>query len=133
MTRKTHMAIVCDECKHEFSLDAVNIESPDVEAKGKLLSLTFFTCPKCNKIYRVLLADARYFKLKEDFEKAKQRIRRNRGSNSETARVFYSAALKKFERLKAHVGSLNRTFPGTFTFVVSENNHEEKKTIKYLP
>ena len=71
--------IVCDECGYEFSLESVNIniQEQSVKCENEQLSLMFFTCPKCNKIYRVLLKDARYEELRVDLEKTKRRIRRS--------------------------------------------------------
>lgn len=125
--------IECDECKHEFFLNAVKIENAEVKVNDQQLTLIYFTCPKCNKLYRVSLADARYFELKEDLEKTKARIRRNHGSNNdEMARMLNQMVNKKLERLRIHTDKLNKKFAGTFTIVVSENNHQEK-SIKYLP
>lgn len=127
------MLIKCDECKSEFFLKAVNIENAEVKVNDQQLTLIYFTCPKCNKIYRVSLVDARYFVLKEDLENAKKRMRRNHGSNNENmARMLNQVTNRKLERLRSHTDKLNKMFPGTFTFVVSGNNHEEK-SIKYLP
>lgn len=129
----TDARVICDECTHEFFLKAVKIESAEVKINNQQLTLIYFTCPKCNKLYRVSLADARYFELREDLEKTKKRIRRNHGSNNEEmARMLNQMVFKKLERLRHHTDKLNQMFPGTFTFVVSENNHEEK-SIKYLP
>lgn len=126
------MKISCDECKHEFFLNSVNIENAEVKINDQLLTLIYFTCPKCNKIYKVSLCDAHYFELKEDIEKTKKRIRRNHGSNNiEMASMLNQMVNKKLERLKSHTDKLNKKFPGTFTLVVSENNNE--KSIKYLP
>jgi RNase P subunit RPR2 len=125
--------IICDECKHEFFLETVNIESAEVKINDQQLTLIYFTCPKCNKLYRVSLADARYFELREDLEKTKKRIRRNHGSNNEEmASVLNQMVYKKLERLRIHTDKLNKKFQGTFILEVSENNHEEK-SIKYLP
>lgn len=131
LTAKTRM--FCDECKYEFFLEAVNIKSAEVKINDQPLTLIYFTCPKCNKLYRVSLADARYFELKEDLEKTKKRIRRNHGSNNEEMhRMLNQMVNRKLERLRSHTDKLNKKFPGTFTLVVSENNHEEE-SIKYLP
>lgn len=131
LNAKTRM--FCDECKHEFFLETVNIENAEVEINNQQLTLIYFTCPKCNKLYRVSLADARYFELREDLEKTKKRIRRNHGSNNEgMASMLNQMVYKKLERLRHHTDKLNKMFPGTFTLVVSENNHEEK-FIQYLP
>ena len=125
--------IYCDECKHEFFLESVNIENAEVKINNQQLTLIYFTCPKCNKLYRVSLVDARYFELREDLEKTKKRIRRNHGSNNEEMhRMLNQMVNRKLERLRSHTDKLNKKFPGTFTLVVSENNHQEK-SIKYLP
>ena len=125
--------VVCDECKHEFFLESVNIENAEVKINNQQLTLIYFTCPKCNKLYRVSLTDARYFELREDLEKTKKRIRRNHGSNNEEMhRMLNQMVNRKLERLRSHTDKLNKKFPGTFTLVVSENNHKEKY-IKYLP
>ena len=126
--------IVCDECKHEFYLDAVGIHEAIVELNGVPVTLVYFACPKCNKIYRISIQDRRYYELVEDLEKAKKkRTRRNHGSNNqEMARMLNSMVFKKKQRLEEYVDKVNKMFPGTFTFVASENNHKEQ-TIKYLP
>lgn len=125
--------VVCDECRHEFFLNAVNIENAEVKINDQLLTLIYFTCPKCNKLYRVSLADTRYFELREDLENTKKRIRRNHGSNNEEfARRLNQMVFTKLQRLRNHTDKLNKRFPGTFTLVVSENNRKEK-IIKYLP
>ena len=123
----------CDECKHEFSMDSVDIKEAIMNLGGQVLTLVYFTCPKCNKIYRITLKDKRYEELKEDLERTKMRIRKNRGSrNDEMARMLNSMVTKKLERMRNHLTNLNNKFPGTFTFVASENNHEDK-IITYLP
>lgn len=125
--------IVCDECKHEFYLDAVGIHEAIVELNGVPVTLVYFVCLKCNKIYRISIQDRRYYELVEDLEKTKRRIRRNHGSNNqEMARMLNSMVFKKKQRLEEYVDKVNKMFPGTFTFVASENNHKEQ-TIKYLP
>ena len=123
--------VFCDLCKHEFSLKAVGIKSAEVKVNDQQLTLIYFACPKCNKIYRLSLQDGRYQELKEDVEKTKQRIRKSHGSNNEEAvSRLMSMLSKKQERFNAHIDKLNKKFNGTFTFVVSENNNKE---IKYLP
>lgn len=126
------MLVKCDECEHEFFLEAVGINEAIVELNGISVILVYFACPKCNKIYRISIQDKRYYELKKDLEKAKRRIQKNNGSkNMEMAKIFYSMAVKKHERLKAHIDKVNKAFPGTFVFVTSENDKE--KIIKYLP
>ena len=125
--------IVCDECKHEFYLDAVKIHEAIVELNGVPVTLVYFTCPKCNKIYRISIQDKRYYELAEDLEKTKKRLQRSRSSkNQELARMLSSMVFKKKQRLEEYVDKVNKMFQGTFTFVAYENNHKEQ-TIKYIP
>lgn len=125
--------VYCDECKYEFSMKSVNIEEAILNLGGQALKLVYFTCPKCNKIYRITLEDKRCEELKEDLERIKNRIRKNNGSrNDELASMLNNMMLKKHERLKNHITKINNKFPGTFTFVASENNHKDK-IITYLP
>ena len=125
--------ICCDNCKHEFFMNSVNIEEATVNVSRQVLKLVYFACPKCNKIYRIMLKDEQYEKLKEDLDKTKKRVLKNYGSkDEESARVLNEMVNKKHERLKNHLENLNNKFPGTFTFVTSENNNEEK-IIEYLP
>lgn len=125
--------IECDKCKHEFNLSAVEIQKTKIELNNTIVDLVYFTCPKCNTIYRVSIQDARYYDLQKDLENIRKRIRRNKGKNNiEFARVLGKMADAKLERLQNHVKLVNSMFPGTFTFVTSENNNKEK-IIKYLP
>lgn len=123
----------CDECDFEFLLSAANINNAEVVINDQPLTLVYYTCPKCNKIYRIILKDKKYEELAEDLERTKKRIRKNHGSNNiEFASVLDGMVRNKHQRLRNHADRLNKQFPGTFTFVVSENNQEDK-FIKYLP
>ena len=127
------VTVYCDECKHEFSMDSVDIQEATMNLGGQALKLVYFTCPKCNEIYRITLKDERYEELKEDLERTKNRIRKNNGSrDDEFARTLHEMVVRKHERMKNHLKRLNDRFPGTFTFVASENNYEDK-IITYLP
>lgn len=123
--------IVCDECNEEFPLKAVKINEAIVWLDGVPVILVYFTCPKCNKIYRVSIQDKRYYELVQDLEKAKERIRKNYGSNNEIeAKRLNDLVFKKKQRLEDYVKRVNEKFNGTFTFVTLENNDKE---IRYLP
>ena len=126
--------IVCDECKHELYLDSVEINEDIVEINGVPVILVYFTCPKCDKIYRISIQDKRYYELVEDLEKTKKRIRGSFGKNNiEKAEMLNSMIFKKKERLANYVQAVNQMFSGTFIFVASENNNKENRKIKYLP
>lgn len=134
MSYKFSGKIVCDECKHEYYLnDAIDIKKTKIELNNTIVDLVYFTCPKCNKIYRISIQDARYYDLQRDLEKTKKKIRKNHGSNNvELARLLNNMVDRKHKRLKHHVELVNSMFPGTFTFEASENNPKEE-IIKYLP
>lgn len=125
--------VFCNDCEKEIFVSTVNIKEAAINIKGQDLILVYFTCPYCDKIYRVTLKDKRYEELLKDLESHKARMRKNSGGgNEEFASMLVSMARKKHERLSNYVTNLNKKFSGTFTFVASENNHEEK-IIKYLP
>lgn len=125
--------IQCDKCEYEFPLNAVKIYEANVDINGHQMLLVYFTCPKCNQIYKITLKDSRYIELQQDLEKTKKRIRKNHGSkNVEFARTLDNMIRTKVQHLKSYAKQLNEKFLGTFTFVVSENNHKEQ-TIQYLP
>ena len=125
--------IICDECKHEFFLGSVGINEAIVELNGVPVTLVYFACPRCDKIYRISIQDKRYDELVEDLEKTKKRLRKSFNKNNvEKAEMLSSMVFKKKERLASYVQAVNKMFPGTFTFVTSENNNKERK-IKYLP
>lgn len=122
--------VKCDECNFEFFLEAVGIHEAIVELNNVPVTLVYFTCPKCNRIYRISIQDKRYYELKEDLEKTKKRIRKNNGSNNDgMASALNSAVVKKHKRLKAHCEKIEKAFPGTFVFETSNQG----KIIKYLP
>lgn len=123
--------IVCDECNEEFPLKAVKINEAIVWLDGVPAILVYFTCPKCNKIYRVSIQDKRYYELVQDLERAKERIRKNYGSNNEIeAKRLNDLVFKKKQRIANYMKKVNEKFNGTFTFKASENNQKE---IIYLP
>ena len=124
---------VCDKCNYEIDMNSVNIQEAAVKLDGQDLTLVYFACPKCNKLYRITLKNKRCVELREDLEKIKRRIRKNHGSgDEELAQNLSDMLAKKQKRLRDYIMKLNAKFPGTFIFVVSENNHEET-IIKYLP
>lgn len=125
--------ILCDECKAGFSLNSVDIEKANVIVNGQELVLVYFACPGCEKIYRIMLRDDEYYKLNTDLEITKTRMRKAYDSgNEELARVLNEMVMKKHARLSSHIDKVNKRFPGTFTFVTSENKHKDK-IIEYLP
>lgn len=124
--------VICDNCKHEFSLESVHIYEVGITIDDQQLTLLFFTCPKCNKIYRVGLKDKHCEELTADLERTKTRIQRNYGSNNvKMASELGYMVQKKAKRLKDYMDKLNQKFAGTFVFAASQNKYGVE--IIYLP
>jgi len=124
--------IVCDECSAEFLVKSVKIEECSVEIGGERLLLDYFTCPKCNQIYKVLLVEEqKYRELVDDLLSTEKRIRRLKGKgNKQMLARLQNMALTKKKRIQSYVGVMNEKYSRTFTFMASENNQKE---ITYLP
>lgn len=133
ITSSNHV-MVCDKCNAEFPTMSVSINECSVEIGGKTLLLTYFACPKCKSIYKVLLVkEDVYRRLLDDFLLVKKRIRKLQGKgNQELLERLQSMATVKSNKIKAYVAKMNKQYPGTFTFVASENNQKEVGII-YLP
>lgn len=125
--------MICDDCKHLFSFEQIKINESIVKIGNEDLTLVYFLCPRCNKVYRVTLKDAQYEELAKDIERTKVRARKARNDNrcEGLANTLDGMVIKKTERLQRYAMKLNASFMGTFTFTSSENNQKEK--IKYLP
>lgn len=118
--------VVCDDCKHEFSMKSVGINEAEIMLGGQQYVLVYFACPNCRRIYRVCLKDDKYNELVEDLHATEKRIRRQFGKrNSGLSNQLNAMVQRKADKVKNHVAGLNRKFPGTFTFAASENNEQE--------
>lgn len=126
--------IVCDKCKHEFLIGSVGIKECSVEIGGKKLLLDYFMCPECKKIYKVLFVDGdEYRALVDDLLATEKRIRKLHGKgNEQLLDRLQGMALRKKERIQNYVKKMNAQYPGTFTWLASENNQQDG-TITYRP
>lgn len=125
--------VYCDKCKHEFSMDTVDIKRDRVTVDGKNLILVYFVCPKCNRLYRAGLFDDEFFEMRKEVDEVKRKIRRNFASMDKEMGDRLSQMLTvKINRMKRHSDKLRARFNGTFVLVASENNHNEY-VVKYLP
>ena len=119
------LKVKCDKCEHEFFLDAVGINDTNVIIDGQEYELQYFVCPECDKVYRILIKDSKYYKLVEELESVKKRIRRNWGKMGQRLQqTLNEVAMKKQERLKAYSVKLNQKFPGVFEFTTPENGEQ---------
>lgn len=117
-----NIKVKCDKCEHEFLLNAVGINDTNVIIDGQEYELQYFVCPECDKVYRILIKDSKYYKLVEELESAKKRIRRNWGKmGQQMQQTLNDVAMKKQERLKAYSVKLNQKFSGVLEFTTPEN------------
>lgn len=132
--RDNDCVMVCDKCNAEFPIASVNINECSVEVDGKSLLLTYFVCPECEAIYKVLFVDENtYRKLLYDFLGVKKRIHKLQGKgNPQLIERLQEVAQVKMNRTKEYVIKMNKQYSGTFTFEASVNNPEEK-VVKYVP
>lgn len=109
--------VKCNRCKKEFLLRAVDIEEAVGTINGKELTLMFFTCPKCNEIYRICLKDEQYKFLQNDLEVTKERYRKSKSVGTSRLLSELSDMIQiKSKRLKDYIELMDKKYPGTFTF-----------------
>ena len=110
--------IKCDECGHEFPLKSAGIQETRVEGVQEALTLVYFTCASCGKVYACSLRDDRWHELRQDLDEAKRRVKRNWTRVSEDQLVnLQKIANKKLQKIKAHEDAMQRKYPGGFTVV----------------
>lgn len=116
--------VICDDCGQHFVITAV--KDIELNVKDEQIILTYFMCPTCEKIYCVCIKNEEIKELEIDLDKANKRYKRNmRCRNLETIQVLLNSFIRKKERIKAKTEKLMDKYPGTFTFVRSENDNEE--------
>ena len=119
------LKVKCDKCGHEFFLDAVGINDTKVTIDEQEYELQCFACPKCDKVYRILLKDPKYYKLVKELESAKERIIYNRGKVGQRMQeMLNEVAMKKQQRLKAYSIKLNQKFTGVFEFTIPKSGEQ---------
>lgn len=122
--------VYCDDCGYLLANGQRNlivVNESKVNIGAKKLVLTYFACPRCRKIYRVQLKDARFFQLAADLENAKHKL----GHSKRNLLVLQRSVLTREQRLKEHADNLNKKYPGTFTF--ASLNKDKDGKIVYLP
>ena len=129
--RAADAIIECDACSYEFPFLSVKIKEATVQGVSDM-TIRYFTCPKCGKLYPILLMDQKYRELLNDFVQAKLRYTKalRKPGNVGVASMLGESMMRKKQRLSAHHENIRRKYPGTFTIVSSEGNED---IINYLP
>lgn len=88
------------------------------------MHLTYYMCPVCGTVYKILLVDGKKYRdLITDYVNTRKRIERQRGKeNEQLLQQLVSMAHIKQRRIREYVKAVNKKFPGTFQLVTSENN-----------
>lgn len=56
--------IECDDCKQVWLLQYTDVKEEWLEAKGKQILVTYFTCPRCGKVYVICIDDSLSLRVK---------------------------------------------------------------------
>lgn len=109
-------SVRCDKCDSVFKFKPENIRKSVVEQDGVAYELAYFMCPVCCTVSLFSVADAKWYELRSDLEKAKTRYRRycRIGDKSLVDNAFRTL-LKKHERLGNYSDSLFNKFRGKLT------------------
>lgn len=122
--------IICDKCKHGFSLNTVKIKESPIEIEDDNLILMYFECPKCKKIYRITLKDEKSEELLEVLKKTEQKLKeRVWCGNEELVRQLEGLVNARKDSYESYINILNNHYPGSFKYEASKG----KKRIVYLP
>ena len=115
----------CDECSQEWLLQSDGILEAKVENADEKdeLSVRFFTCPRCGKVYVVNLFDVRLKKLLKKREVLKARLNKA----CEVKNVDFAFAMSKridklAKRFNRHSSELSKKYNGTFTLASNDKD-----------
>lgn len=112
---KSQRPVKCDKCNKGFFLRSEDIKEANIEIKGQKLVISFFVCPRCNAVYKILIKDSMLISLMNDFQLTQQRAARLLSKGEEDkARDMQVRASKKHHRAKAYSEKLSKMFTGEF-------------------
>lgn len=108
--RKMLTPIVCDSCGKTFCLSSDKIYEGVVE--NTKISVSYFVCPKCKKVYSILIRDEKFNALQNDYIKTKERYEKlykkyfGKNEGEELLSQVFSSMLSKHQRLRQYEESL---------------------------
>lgn len=103
--------ITCDSCGKTFRLSSDKIQEGVVENITKV-SVSYFVCPKCKKVYTILIRDEKFGVLQDDYIKTKERYEKlykkyfGKNEGEELLSQVFSSMLAKQQRLRQYEESL---------------------------
>ena len=117
---KTKGIIVCDNCKHEFFANSVKIDEQYCFVKKQKYLVEYFTCPKCNRVYVIIIKNKEVTKMLQEIWVIQKRIiaQKDKG-NVELMDKLITLASNKSNKLGEYVRRLKMTAGDNF--VVEDN------------
>lgn len=107
--------IKCDSCKYIWGIENIKLKERSLIINDSKLILTYFECPRCKKIFKVVLKDRNYFYLVDKLNKIKEEIQLNFNSKDKVKADILKNELLKVENLiKENNDRLNKKYPGKF-------------------
>lgn len=120
-----NIKIQCDECKHIFDVELVEITEKNAQVKGIDFKVAFFQCPECNKIYVCYIKDEKLEKLILECMYCENKIEKAmKNMNYALAQVHSSTLQVKKQRLEKRKVVLMTKY---LKDVVDELNKQTKK------
>ena len=128
------MKIKCDECNKTFEESTIHIYEQDVNIENRILSLTYFCCPRCGKIFPCALISDDMKEIQKDMQEQRAKLSRMIKKQESFGKGIYNPSIvfqiksvqKKLDRLKIKSDKLMQRFNGQFAF-------NEDGEIVYLP
>lgn len=113
----------CDECKKEFLLESVNIETLHItdKSKGLYFEYKYFLCPKCGQPYTVCIDDELSLLQEKIYMAQREKVvrKKNRGRLKESDVEKLS---KKRKQLLRRRDMLLKEYSKVFTEIAKQNS-----------
>lgn len=112
--------VQCEQCKSNHAVKSLSLHTDALNIRGVQLRLTYWRCPKCQKLYPVMLEDKSFALKQLEFTNVKTRI----GRIVKMGKKVDPALLKRLQRLKTEMDKyqleLKHRFMGDFNLIDSQ-------------
>jgi ssDNA-binding Zn-finger/Zn-ribbon topoisomerase 1 len=112
--KKKPKLVVCDDCQGEFILTQESIKTDSLEAKGEIIQITYFTCPHCNKLYKIKIDSIKTLQALKVYEMQMNLVT----TKLQKGKVVTEANMNRLEKAKKNLakeyGKLDELFSGSF-------------------
>lgn len=123
----------CDACGRKFIVEPRMIkQEQEMEGKGEKIYLTYYECPGCGKIYKILLDNNLTLVLKKQYQNQIYKMQLIKSRYKGTAlqeKVLKQQDVinKKKKKLERAYKILEKRYPGDFVYIDETNNITENK------